>query len=124
MPTIAVVSGRMLQKARTETNATKPSATEKPSTITLDPPLLYRGIWLLTHGDGVIRGVAGVLVAGVRVDAAVEFALGRGTIAAGGGVVPGGRSPATATREIIIRENFSVGCQSLRSKNKKQFAST
>ena len=125
MPTIAVVSGRMLQKARTETNATKPSATEKPSTITLDPPLLYRGIWLLTHGDGVIRGVAGVLVAaGVRVDVAVEFALGRGTIAADGGVVPGGRSTATATGEIIIRENFSVGCQSLRSKNKKQFAST
>ena len=113
----------MLQKAMTGTSATKPSATEKPSTTTLDP-LLYRGIWLLTHGDGVIRGVAGVLVAGVRVDAAVEFALGRGTIAADGGVVPGGRSPATATGEIIIRENFSVGCQSLRSKNKKQFAST
>jgi hypothetical protein len=101
MPTIAVVSGQMLQKARTETNATKPSATEKPSTITLGP-LLYRGIWLLTHDDGVILGVAGVLVAGVRVDAAVEFALGRGTIAGGGGVVPCGRSPATATREIII----------------------
>ena len=46
-----------------------------------------------------IVGVAGVLVAGVRVDAAVEFAFGRGTIA--GGVVPGGRSPETATREII-----------------------
>jgi len=91
----------MLHKAMTGTSATKPSATEKPSTTTLDP-LLYRGIWLLTHGDGVIRGVAGVLVAGVRVDAAVEFAFGRGTIAGGGGgVVPGGRSPETATREII-----------------------
>jgi hypothetical protein len=86
----------MLQKARTGTSATKPSATEKPSTTTLGP-LLYRGIWLLTHGDGVIRGVAGV-----RVDAAVEFAFGRGTIAGGGGgVAPGGRSPETATREII-----------------------
>lgn len=97
----------MLQKARTDTNATKPSATEKPSTITLEP-LLYRGVGALTHGDGVTCGVVGLCLAGVRVDAAVEFALGRGGIAGGGGDGPCGRSPATAVREVIIKYKLYI----------------
>jgi hypothetical protein len=96
MPPIAVGCGPILQKAKTDTNATEPSATEKPSAITLDP-LLYRGIWLLTDGDGIIRGVVGTGVAGVRVAGAVELALGRGvTAGGGGGDGPWGRRSATA----------------------------
>lgn len=97
----------MLQKARTDTNATKPSATEKPSTITLEP-LLYRGIGPLTHGDCVTCGVVGLCLAGVRVDGTVEVALGRGGIAGGGGDGPWGRSPATAIREIIIKDKLII----------------
>lgn len=92
--------------------------TKKPSAIILDPRLYRGGVWLLTDGDGIIRGVVGVGVAGVvRVAGALELALACGvTAAAGGGGGggsggdgPWGRRPATA-RGLIIKHNFSE-CQ-------------
>ena len=114
MPPTAVGCGPILQKARIDTNATKPTGTEKPSAIILDP-LLYRGIWLLTDGDGTIRGVFGVGVAGVRVAGAVELALGRGVTAGdgGGGDGPWGRRPATA-KGIIMKYRGEAKCASKR----------
>lgn len=53
--------------------------TKKPSAIILDPRLYRGGVWLLTDGDGIIRGVVGVGVAGVvRVAGALELALAFG----------------------------------------------
>jgi uncharacterized protein GlcG (DUF336 family) len=77
----------VLQKAWTDSNATKPSTTERRSTTTLDPLLYPGGVGLLILGDGVICAAVGVGVAGDNVDGTVDDTFGREALtgAVGGG---------------------------------------